>query len=421
MPSIAFVVSNDTSPLLSALCFARALEEHGYTVTIIGNDASAQRARRAGLRAMSYGDHEQWQFDSPEYYARLADLCGVLEDIQRKGRFDLALVDTMITYPFALGSLRAGLPVVRFSPNLGGPWSLAYPAISWPGLPHRRRAIRSAQALWSWYQRMRGAVPRIRAARRASTALGVDYDKVFRTEFAAHHARLSIFEYGPMLTGTPEVVAAPAALELPWLEGARDRTYIGACVDADRVDAELDWAPLGDGRPLVYCSFGTFSHEYPHARRVFSALVEHAGSRPDRLFVIHTGRIDLGDVPTTDNVLIRSTVPQLALLRRARVFITHGGMASVREACYFGVPMVVVPGWNDQYGNAARVAYHRLGITASPESLTAATFATALDEVCHPSYRQCAQHMQSRVVSEATCAPGAVAIARALDGRPRHA
>ena len=53
--------------------------------------------------------------------------------------------------------------------------------------------------------------------------------------------------------------------------------------------------------------------------------------------------------------------PQLDILRRATLMLNHGGLNSIKECIYFGVPMLVFPGINDQSGNAARVLYHGLG------------------------------------------------------------
>ena len=60
-----------------------------------------------------------------------------------------------------------------------------------------------------------------------------------------------------------------------------------------------------------------------------------------------------GEIP--DNVLVRPRVPQLDVLERADVFVTHGGMNSTMEALYYGVPLVVVPQMADQYMIADRV------------------------------------------------------------------
>lgn len=59
-----------------------------------------------------------------------------------------------------------------------------------------------------------------------------------------------------------------------------------------------------------------------------------------------------GTVP--DNFMVYPFVPQLEVLQHANLFITHGGMNSINEAMYYGVPMVVIPLDADQYINANR-------------------------------------------------------------------
>ncbi|MGE9290380.1 MAG: glycosyltransferase, partial [Puniceicoccales bacterium] len=74
----------------------------------------------------------------------------------------------------------------------------------------------------------------------------------------------------------------------------------------------------------------------------------------------------------SDNLQITRWVPQLALLRRAAVMVTHGGLNSIMECVNLSVPMVILPCQRDQPGNAARAAYHHLGLVSDPAHLTPA-------------------------------------------------
>ena len=67
----------------------------------------------------------------------------------------------------------------------------------------------------------------------------------------------------------------------------------------------------------------------------------------------------LGHLP--DNFQVYPTVPQVSVLKRASVFVTHGGMNSVSEALVCGVPMVVIPFMADQPTNARRIEELGLG------------------------------------------------------------
>jgi len=62
----------------------------------------------------------------------------------------------------------------------------------------------------------------------------------------------------------------------------------------------------------------------------------------------------LGPIP--NNFLLQPTVPQLELLPKVDLFVTHGGMNSINEALYFGVPLVVVPQQLEQALNGRQAA-----------------------------------------------------------------
>jgi MGT family glycosyltransferase len=86
--------------------------------------------------------------------------------------------------------------------------------------------------------------------------------------------------------------------------------------------------------------------------------------RPDWQLVlaagVHLRATDLHPVP--DNVVVVNWAPQLEMLERASIMITHGGLGGVKEAIFFGVPMIVFPCRWDQPHNAARIVYHGLGV-----------------------------------------------------------
>ncbi|MBI2395197.1 MAG: oleandomycin glycosyltransferase [Deltaproteobacteria bacterium] len=123
---------------------------------------------------------------------------------------------------------------------------------------------------------------------------------------------------------------------------------------------------LGD-RPLVYASLGTLFND----RADFFRVVLEGLSDFDGRVLLSIGRkIDpkqLGPLPA--NAVIRPFVPQLAVLRRASLFLTHGGMNSVSEGLYFGVPQLVYPQAADQMTVADRVAEVGAGLVMKERDL----------------------------------------------------
>ena len=97
---------------------------------------------------------------------------------------------------------------------------------------------------------------------------------------------------------------------------------------------------------IVYVSLGTlFNANLDFYRTCFAAF-----EKEDVQVIVSIGpnvaKDDLGVPPS--NVIVKNHVPQLEVLQRASVFVTHGGMNSVSESLAYGVPVVVVPQMGEQ-------------------------------------------------------------------------
>jgi MGT family glycosyltransferase len=169
--------------------------------------------------------------------------------------------------------------------------------------------------------------------------------------------------------------------------------FVGPSINPLTREGDFPLDELGDGA-LVYISLGTINHldlDFYHA--AFEAFADYPAQ-----FILAVGKntdiTQLGAVPA--NFIVRQYVPQLAVLQRADAFITHGGMNSVHEGLYYGVPQVVVPHQFEQLLNGKRVAETGAGILLSDEHgrVTAPELRNALDAVLQDSgYRQHAEHM----------------------------
>ena len=113
------------------------------------------------------------------------------------------------------------------------------------------------------------------------------------------------------------------------------------------------------GRHLIYVSLGTlFTNHLPFFRACLEAFAE-SEYRVVMSIGSSVALADLGPLPA--NFIVRAFVPQLEILQRASLFITHGGMNSASEAMYYGVPLLVIPQAQDQFYVAKRVTKLRAG------------------------------------------------------------
>lgn len=127
-----------------------------------------------------------------------------------------------------------------------------------------------------------------------------------------------------------------------------DKSYafVGPSIAPRGEDTSFGWDRLA-GRRVIYISLGTLAA----GREAFFRTCFDAFRWFDATVVLSAGRqteiSSLGAVPS--NFVIEPYVPQLELLQRADLFITHGGMNSTSEGLYYGVPLLVFPQGGDQY------------------------------------------------------------------------
>ena len=143
--------------------------------------------------------------------------------------------------------------------------------------------------------------------------------------------------------------------------------YVGS-LGANRPEQDIafPWDQL-DGRPLIFASVGTMAlaeerdASEGHRRRL-------SGSRGARL-VLALGKWNESSgnrrVPMAGNPIVVDFAPEMALLKCAKLLITHAGQNTVLEAISQGVPMIALPRHADQPGMAARVEYAGGGLRDS--------------------------------------------------------
>ncbi|MBN1798918.1 MAG: hypothetical protein JW822_10090 [Spirochaetales bacterium] len=135
--------------------------------------------------------------------------------------------------------------------------------------------------------------------------------------------------------------------------------FVGPSITERSEDDDFPLERL-EGNKVVYISFGTIINDRPEFYRHCMNLFKQSSLT----VVISIGnRIKAEDLcPVPSNVIIKSHVPQLKVLKKTAVFITHAGMNSIQEALFFGVPMVMLPQTPEQTATARRVAELGAGI-----------------------------------------------------------
>jgi MGT family glycosyltransferase len=132
--------------------------------------------------------------------------------------------------------------------------------------------------------------------------------------------------------------------------------FVGPAIEprADQTDFPFD--QLGE-KPVIYISLGTVINNNPEFYKQCLRVFANA----DYQVVMSVGRRieinSLGDIPT--NFIVCNFVPQLDILQRTSLFITHAGMNSVHEGLYYNVPLLLTPQQAEQ--NMVANCVQRLG------------------------------------------------------------
>jgi zeaxanthin glucosyltransferase len=161
----------------------------------------------------------------------------------------------------------------------------------------------------------------------------------------------------------------------------------------ESIGIDFPWERL-TGQPLIYASMGPLQHGMPH---IFRSIVGAAAAQKDVQLVLSVGdHLDPKEIgPVPSNAILVKSAPQLELLKRASLCITHAGLNTVLEALAQGVPQVAIPVSNAQPGVAARIADKKTGLFLPPKELTASRLSFLLDEVLGNSiYRDNARYFQ---------------------------
>jgi zeaxanthin glucosyltransferase len=180
--------------------------------------------------------------------------------------------------------------------------------------------------------------------------------------------------------------------------------YVGPSILEPDHLPDFPWEKLDESKPLIYIATGTMFSEhyqefYAHALSALSA--KNFPLPVQVVMAIGKGQsMELfGKIP--DNFIVVPFAPQIKLLERAKVVITHGGVNSINETFMFGKPMLIVHWGGDRMEFAQRVAHQGAGISldvdkATPrrirkavlELLTQPRYARASEGVMK-SYRSC--------------------------------
>ncbi len=387
-----------TGHLNPMTALARSLEMRGHQVVLFGIPDTEQRVRAAGIRFHCIGA-EEYPISS---LGKLDERMALIEGIAAL-RFTLQRVRNS-----ARMVLREGPQAVRaagidallvdeadFAGSVGDYLGLPWISIALlPPLVHDDRF----PPFWLGWAAKEDPLGRLRNRLAIQVLLRMGAP-IFRDVNAQRKAWGLMPHLHPEdgLSPLAQITQLPEALEFP-IRGDKPAGlhYTGPFVHAQQRPAiEFPWDRL-DGRPLVYASLGTFQNG---SETIFRTIAEACAGLDAQLVIALGGGLDpaqLGKLACAPVVV--GFAPQLEVLKKAALVITHAGINTVLESLSEGVPLVAIPLGNDQPGVAARLKARGAGVVVSRHRLNSARLRAAVRRVLEErQYREAARRLQSAI------------------------
>jgi zeaxanthin glucosyltransferase len=396
---LTFPVPGHAYPMSS---LARRLKSRGHDVVAIGTPDAAPLLRAAELPFVPYCEKEYPAGSDHERYNQLSRLQGqealefthrtIAEILQaafddfpralREAGADALVLDGVMA-ELGLVPMHLGIPYVHVSNSLHYDFSGHTPlfAFDWPHETTPEAFARNKEGVRSFLQ----LLERNRLiARGYAERVGLDFDG---DDPLAGISRLA------WLTQTPKEFDFPSSHWPPQFH------HTGPFHDGSgRKDPDFPWDRL-TGEPLIYVSMGTLQNGL---EGVFSTIAQAVGERAGMQLVLSIGPVldpqQIKSLPA--NAIVIDRAPQIKLLKRSALCITHAGLNTTLEALTQGVPLVAIPVTNDQPGVAARIAYTKTGAFVPLKELTVPRLTLLIDRVLrNPEYRENANRMRQVIAN----------------------
>lgn len=397
---------------------AKTLMRRGHEVVIFGIADTEARVRAAGVEFVEIGAEDY----PPGTLKKLDDHLGTLkglatfkftvERVKNTARMILrdgpeavrrAKVDAMLVDEADMGGNVAeylGLPFVSIAmfPPLTQDDRIPPFCFGWP-------------AGLGWFSRLRNRLGFRLLSRVAAPIFKVVNDQ--RRAWGLKPLKRST----DALSTLAQIAQLPEALEFEIGERQTHLHYTGPFVDAQqRPKVEFPWEKLDD-RPLVYASLGTMQNG---SEAIFRTIAKACAGLGAQLVISLGGGLDAERLgPLAGDPLVVRYAPQLEIVKRAALVITHAGLNTVLESLAEGVPLVCIPLGNDQPGVAARVAAKGAGVVVPRARLNAVRLRAAVRRVLEDErLRESALGLKSAMGAVDGLARAADIIEHALALRP---
>jgi MGT family glycosyltransferase len=397
MTHFGIICPSSTGHLNTMFPLGQELQRRGHRVTLFGVLDVQDRTLAAGLEFQALGESEFPPGRTATALAQLGNLSGftafqytlnwmrqeatvVLRDapgLMKAANIEALLVDQVSS---------AGGTVADYL-------EIPFVSVCSALLLNREEGVPPAFTPWdyspSWWARLRNRTGHalLNQVIRPLRAVIVDYRQRWK---------LPLFsEPDEIYSSLAQISQQPKEFDFPRTQLPRCFHYTGPYTDvASREPVSFPFEKL-TGQPLVYASMGTIQNR---KQEIFRCIAESCVGLNVQLVISqgNDGATLLTELPGSP--LVVRYAPQLELLKKTTLTITHAGMNTTLESLSNGVPMVAIPITNDQPAVGSRLAWTGAGKVVSLKSLNASKLQRAIRQVLNESsYKKNASRLQQAI------------------------
>ncbi|WP_414563194.1 MULTISPECIES: glycosyltransferase [unclassified Anabaena] len=396
MTHFGIICPGSTGPINTMLPLGQELQRRGHRVTLFGIPDAKSKTLAAGVEFQAVGEEDFPVGATAESFTQLGQLSGLdalkytidllkqLATIMLRDAPDLIKTAGVEALLVNQGSSEGG----TIADFLGIPFVTVCSAV----VLNRETGVPPFNTVWpyspTWWARLRNKMG-YALLNRVAKPIG-DVINQYRQEWNLPLHTHPNERYSQLA----QISQAPAEFEYPRQELPPWFHFTGTYhTSASRTDVPFPYEKL-NGKPLIYASMGTLQNRLIWVFQTIASACENL----DAQLVISLGGSakpeSLPDLP--GNPLVVEYAPQLDLLEKATLMITHAGMNTTMECVKNGVPMVAIPVANDQPGVAARIAWTGAGEFVPLKKLNVPRLQHVIKRVfTEQSYKQNALRLQA--------------------------
>ncbi|KAM4808359.1 UDP-glucuronosyltransferase 3A1-like [Rhinophrynus dorsalis] len=307
----------------------------------------------------------------------------------RDEKYDIAVIDALNPCSL-LVTEKLGIPFIAFHPvmfsnaiKVGLPCPLSYVPLFWSQLTDRMTFLERVKNTIFFF-----------ASQLEGRKINAVFDNVIEEHFPAG-SRPSLADL--YLKAELWIYNIDFSIEFarPLLPHVQ---YIGGLLakPAKPVSQELEnFISQSGDTGFIVVALGSMISSYP-LKELVKEMNDAFKQIPQHVIWRYQGSEWPKDLELAPNVKIMDWISQNDLLGhpKARLLVTHGGLNSLMEAVYHGVPVVGIPLFGDQFDNVVRIKAKKMGTFILPDHLNAESFANTIRHVTEDkSYKASAMHL----------------------------